>query len=238
MAVPLQTLGGKLILGMLFGFLGGLLLGLLIVMLLHRAGLLRRNHRLLHYTVKLYWLFIPVLLALSGSQIGWVYSVRSAVDQMITANESRFRDFTDTLLGGVQTELDARLERSPELRDISINDLADVVIDRARHQLVTGATMLSLKWRLQLSSSEKLRAALHSRVVDVAHKASGVDRVLITATLDKTLGQMVDENVLSRLLRNLLHDAARKVIAAIALFSALLLLIPATEISLARWRQW
>jgi len=240
---------GEAALSVLLGIVCGLALGFFIVAALHKSGLLRRKTRWLRYAVKSYWLLIPALLAFAGAQIGLARCVWHTADRIIVAHETQIRDQTRALLATVQTELDALIKESPSLKDVSFSGLIDAAIDRAIDQLpaaksganasITDAPLAyALAWFKRAASSASLRQTLRANLVDAVQKTSGIDRTTIETALATTLGQMADGNIVSAFARERLYRFFWSFVNSVLLFAACLLLIPAAEIGLAKWRKW
>ncbi|MDR2189329.1 MAG: hypothetical protein LBE62_14990 [Azonexus sp.] len=246
-ALLLQLPWRGLALDGLIGAACGLTLGLLVMAALRKTGLLQRNKRWLGHALKLYWLFIPGLLAVTGLQVGLAHGVWRGADQIIVVGQTPIQEMTRSYLGELQSQLDHLIEQSPSLKDASIYSLVDAAIDRSLLELPAADSSASITadpaayavaWCVQAVRSAYLRQKLRDKLVETVQKASGADQTSVEMALQTSLGQMAEDNVIYHFLRERLRLLFWSIVQSVLLMGSALLLIPGVEIGLSKWRRW
>ncbi|MDR1010852.1 MAG: hypothetical protein LBM04_06955 [Opitutaceae bacterium] len=93
-------------------------------------------------------------------------------------------------------------------------------------------------WIRQTARSAYLRATLKAVLSKTAQKISGADKTTVEMAFNKTLGEMTDANIICNFARERLRRFMWSFTAAVLLHTLPLLLVPALEISLSKWRKW
>jgi hypothetical protein len=247
--IPLR----EIITSMFAGAVCGLLIGVALCVVLQKTGLLTRRTKWLNIVVKINWLFIPALLVFAGVQVALVRCAWKSADGIIVSNEAVIRKYTGEFLGQVQARLDALIEESPSLKDASLNTLIDAAIDGtvaesaaenpsetapAAQSASPAVTEKIMGWIRQTARSAYLRATLKAALSKTARKISGADKTTVEMAFNKTLGEMTDANIICNFVRERLRRFMWSFTAAVLLHTLPLLLVPALEISLSKWRKW
>ncbi len=248
----------KLVLNILIWGIGGLAVGIAATAILQKYRLLVRRNRWLGIFVKLYWIFIPVITVSCALQIALTLTAYQAFDQVLTRNSDTIRAYTTQILGDIQNQLNESIEAAPTLKDLSLNKTIDSAVDAAlikfNAPVVDPAGIASedpgtgnvkknvdskvLGWLKEKAQSAAARTAVKQALYEATRKTTGTDKKTVEQAFETTLQEFADSDIVTRFTRERAWRYAKDFAFAALLQFFLLLLIPAAEITLSKWRGW
>lgn len=217
----------------------GLAFGVLAAWLLHRAGLLRRQTRVGHWAARLYFLYLPAVLALFAMQAALVLCVENTLTDHLQAARPAIRSFTQQALGTARPQLQALLDQNPQLSTVSIERVVDAAIDGAAQ--TPGALSNGSLRELAAAGAVVLGAhAFRETVKDVlAHqleKLAHIDAQTTRIALSQSLATLADGEFVVRVLAQRMHVFFVSLYRGVGLHCLFWLALAAVEIGFARWR--
>lgn len=219
--------------------LAGLGLGVIAAWMLHRAGLLRRHTRIGHWAARLYFLYLPVVLAIWATQAALAMCVEKTLSQHLQTARPVIRTLTRQVLGTAQAQLQSLLEQHPQLSTVSIERVIDAAIDQAvqgsdamghgtLRQLATAGTALLGAHAFR----ETIKDVLAERLEKLAH----IDAQTTRIALRQSLATLADGELVVSVLAQRIHAFFVAIYRAVGLHCLFWLALAVLEIGLAQWR--
>ncbi|MCO7557196.1 hypothetical protein [Metapseudomonas otitidis] len=234
----------------LFAWISGALLlgtvaGLVLAILLHRGGWLARSKRWHHWTLKLYFLLLPLVGGVLGFQGGLLYSGQQQINRHLDSYAPAVQRLADDTWQDFQAYVAAQDEHQLQaLRGSSVqaalNQLALEYLRSEQQEEADARAEASLAERLALDLLDRLRASLIGKAVgqmavSEAASYSGLDKRVLAGVLDARVEQLFQAEFLLDLLKRQVGHVFKPFFIALLLQLGLLLAFIAGEWAVSRW---
>ncbi|BCD86556.1 hypothetical protein PSm6_29630 [Pseudomonas solani] len=234
----------------LFAWISGALLlgtiaGLVLAIQLHRGGWLARSKRWHHWTLKLYFLLLPLAGGVLGFQGGMLYSGQQQINRHLDSYAPAVQRLADDTWQDFQAYVQAQDEqRLQALRGASVqaalNQLALDYLRGERQQEADARAEASLAERVAFDLLDRLRASLLGKAlgevaVSEAASYSGLNKKVLAGVLDARVEQLFQAEFLLDLLKRQVGHVFKPFYIALLLQLGLLLVLIAGEWGVSRW---
>lgn len=219
--------------------LAGLVLGVVAAWLLRRAGLLRRQTRAGRWAVRLYFLYLPAVLAVCAVQAALVLCVENTLAEHLQAARPAIRSVTQQALAAAQPRLQVLLNQNPQLSTVSIEHVVDAAIDRAVHtpdMLANGALRQMAAAGAVVLGAHAFRETIKDVLTEQLQKLAHVDAQTTRIALSQSLATLADGEFIVRVLAQRMHAFFITLYRGVGLHCLFWLALAAVEIGLAQWR--
>lgn len=223
----------------------GVIAGLVLAILLHRGGLLTRSKRWHHWTLKLYFLLLPLAGGVLGFQGGLLYSGQLQINRHLDSYAPAIQRLADDTWQDFQAYVQTRDERQLQtLRGSSVqvvlNQLAMDYLRGEQQQEADARAEASLPERLAFDLLDRMRAsllgkALGEMAVSEAASYSGFNKQVLAGLLDARVEQLFQAEFLLDLLKRQVGHVFKPFYIALLLQLGLLLAFIAGEWAVSRW---
>ncbi len=217
----------------------GVVIGIVAAWCLHRAGLLRRQTRVGHWAARLYFVYLPAVLALFAMQAALVLCVENTLADHLQATRPAIRSFTQHALGTAQPQLQALLDQHPQLSTVSIERVVDAAIDGAAQTpgaLTNGALRELAAAGAIVLGAHALRETINDVLANQLQKLAHVDAQTTRIALSQSLATLADGEFVVRVLAQRMHVFFVSLYRGVGLHCLFWLVLAAVEIGFARWR--
>lgn len=219
--------------------LAGLVLGVMTAWGLHRAGLLRRRTRVGRWAARLYFLYLPIVLAICAVQAALALCVERTLAEHLQAARPVIRTLTQQALGTMQTQLQTLLDQHPQLSTVSIEHVVDVTVAQAvqaPEAVGNGALRQLAAAGAVLLGAQTFRETIKNVLVERLHTLAHIDEQTTRIALRQSLATLADGEFVTSVLAQRIHAFFVAIYRGVGLHCLFWLALAALEIGLAQWR--